>query len=158
MAQWFSALAAMAMLSARTWVRVPPTTSGVFRLYQGFSTQYSNSNANICAMCLNYLAKGYQGLHVKQAKKRGPVLASGVFFIKWKHLITFITVIFNYSLYLYVYCWKIHAKFTNPLQTIREQMKCLVASSPSSKAWVLLKPLSTTLCTKGYCVEVHWLL
>ena len=27
-----SALAAMAMLSARTLVRVPPTTSGVFRL------------------------------------------------------------------------------------------------------------------------------
>ena len=29
-AQWFSALAAMAMLSARTWVQVPPTTSGFF--------------------------------------------------------------------------------------------------------------------------------
>ena len=31
-AQWFSVLAAMAMLSARTWVRVPPTTSRFFRL------------------------------------------------------------------------------------------------------------------------------
>ena len=29
-AQWSSALAAMAMLSARTWVQIPPTASGVF--------------------------------------------------------------------------------------------------------------------------------
>ena len=27
-----SALAATGMLSARTWVRIPPTTSGVFRM------------------------------------------------------------------------------------------------------------------------------
>ena len=31
-AQWSSALAAMAMLPASTWVQVPPTTSGVFLL------------------------------------------------------------------------------------------------------------------------------
>ena len=31
-AQWFSMLAAMAMLSTRTWGRVPPITSGVFHL------------------------------------------------------------------------------------------------------------------------------
>ena len=31
-ARWFSELAAMAMLSVRIWVRVPPTTSGVFLL------------------------------------------------------------------------------------------------------------------------------
>ena len=30
MAKWFTVLAAMAMLSARTWIQVPPTTSGVF--------------------------------------------------------------------------------------------------------------------------------
>ena len=30
--QWFSALAAVAMLSARTWVQISPTTSGVFCL------------------------------------------------------------------------------------------------------------------------------
>ena len=30
--QWSSTLAAMAMLSARAWVQVPPTTSGVFLL------------------------------------------------------------------------------------------------------------------------------
>ena len=28
--------------------------------YIGFSTQQSNPNDNICAMCLNYLAQGYQ--------------------------------------------------------------------------------------------------
>ena len=32
-------IAAMAMLSARTWVRVPPMTGEVFGLQQGFSTQ-----------------------------------------------------------------------------------------------------------------------
>ena len=69
-AQWFSALAAMAMLSPRSWVRVPPTTSEVFRLYLGFSTQQSNPNAKICAMCLNKLAQSHQGLHVKQATKK----------------------------------------------------------------------------------------
>ena len=68
--QWFSALAAMAMLSKRTWVQVPPTTSGVFRLKQGITTQQSNPNANISAMCANYLTRGYQGLHVKQANKK----------------------------------------------------------------------------------------
>ena len=31
-AQWFSALVAMVMLSAKTWVRVPSMTSGVFLL------------------------------------------------------------------------------------------------------------------------------
>ena len=36
----------------------------------GFFTQQSNSNANIFAMRPNYLARGYQGLHViKQANK-----------------------------------------------------------------------------------------
>ena len=39
------------MLSARTWVRVPPRTSGVFQLLQGFFTQQSNPKATICAMC-----------------------------------------------------------------------------------------------------------
>ena len=33
------ALAAMAMLSTRNWVRVPLMISGVFNLLQGFSTQ-----------------------------------------------------------------------------------------------------------------------
>ena len=45
MVQWFSALAAMATLSARTWVLVPPMTSGAFRLKQGFSTQQSSPYA-----------------------------------------------------------------------------------------------------------------
>ena len=36
----------------------------------GFSTQQSNPDANICAMCSNYLARGYQGLHVKQTNKK----------------------------------------------------------------------------------------
>ena len=34
-------------------------------LGQGFSTQQSNPNAKICAMCPDYLARGYQRLHVK---------------------------------------------------------------------------------------------
>ena len=58
------------MLAARTWVRVPPTTSGVFHLLQSFSTQQSNPNANIRAMRPFYLARGYQELQVKQAKKQ----------------------------------------------------------------------------------------
>ena len=69
MAQWFSALAAMAMLSARTWARVPPTTSRVFA-WNKVSPLQSNLNANRCAMCPNYLARGYQGLHVKQENKK----------------------------------------------------------------------------------------
>ena len=39
-------------------------------LESGFSTQQSNPNANICAMCLDFLAWGYQGLGVKQAKNK----------------------------------------------------------------------------------------
>ena len=35
-------------------------TNKVFHLYQGFSTQQSNTNANICAMCPNKLAPSYQ--------------------------------------------------------------------------------------------------
>ena len=60
-AQWFSALTAMAMLSVRTWVQVPPTTSEVLHRKQSFSTQQLNPNANICAMCPNTLAQSYQG-------------------------------------------------------------------------------------------------
>ena len=52
--QWFSAL------SAKTWVQAPPMTSGVYLLYQSFSTQQSNPIANICAMCPNKLAQSYQ--------------------------------------------------------------------------------------------------
>ena len=46
-----SALAAVTVLLARTRVRVPPTTSGLFLLYQGFSSHKLNPNAKICAMC-----------------------------------------------------------------------------------------------------------
>ena len=37
--------------------------------YYKNSTQQSYPTANICAMCPKYLARGYQGLHVKQANK-----------------------------------------------------------------------------------------
>ena len=37
---------------------------------KGFSTQQSNPNANVFAMYPNYLARGYQGLHVKQANRK----------------------------------------------------------------------------------------
>ena len=30
----------------------------------------TNPNANICAMCPNYLTRDYQGLYVKQANKQ----------------------------------------------------------------------------------------
>ena len=30
----------------------------------------ATANANICAMCPNYLARGYHELHVKQAKQK----------------------------------------------------------------------------------------
>ena len=40
---------------------------------QGFSTQQSNPNAKICAMSSNYLARGYQGFHVKQANRKKKV-------------------------------------------------------------------------------------
>ena len=68
--QWLRGLAAVAMLSARIWVRVPPKANGVFRLKRGFSTQQSNPNSNLYSMCPNYIAWGYQGLHIKQANKK----------------------------------------------------------------------------------------
>ena len=51
----------MAMLSTRTCVQVPPVTSGVFHLEQGFSTQQSNPNTTLRVMCTNKLAQTYQG-------------------------------------------------------------------------------------------------
>ena len=55
--QWFSKLAVIAMLSARAWVQVPPTTSGVIHLQSGFSTHQSNPDSKICAMFLNNLTE-----------------------------------------------------------------------------------------------------
>ena len=51
--------------SARTRVQIPPTTSGVFRLSRGFSSQQSNPNSKICAMCSNKLASRVHGKHSK---------------------------------------------------------------------------------------------
>ena len=72
------ALAAMAMLFARTWVQVPPITSGVFLLQQGLSTEQSNHNARFCAMCLYKLAPSYQGAHVKHQMKNRAELRSQI--------------------------------------------------------------------------------
>ena len=58
----FSAFAAMAILAASTWVRVPPTTSEVFACNKVSPVKQLNPNANFCAMYPNYLARGYQGL------------------------------------------------------------------------------------------------
>ena len=61
MVQWFSVLAAMAMLSVKDYVTVPPLTSGVF-FPVFFFTEQSNLNANICA---NNLAYKLSGTYVK---------------------------------------------------------------------------------------------
>ena len=41
---------AMAMLSARTWVSVPPINQWIFSPRKSFSTHQSSPNANICAI------------------------------------------------------------------------------------------------------------
>ena len=71
-AQWFNLLAAMAILSARTWVRVQPITNGVFQLH---STPLNPTppNAKICAMCPNNLAQSYQG-HMSITQPKKPLL------------------------------------------------------------------------------------
>ena len=44
--QWSNALAAMAMLSAKTWVLVPPMTSGFFACNNVSPLEQVNLNAN----------------------------------------------------------------------------------------------------------------
>ena len=51
--QWSSALAATSMLSASTWVRVPPITSGVFPCKKVSPLPQSKPNANIYAVVQN---------------------------------------------------------------------------------------------------------
>ena len=60
------------VLSAMAWVQVPPMTSGVFCLQQGFSTQRSNPNTSICAKCLKKLLKAIRGTckAINQREKR----------------------------------------------------------------------------------------
>ena len=67
MVQCISAFASIAVLSARTWVLVPPLTGGVFFLVIRFFSKL-NPNAKICAMCLNKLA--IEALHYAHKYKK----------------------------------------------------------------------------------------
>ena len=48
--------------------------------------QQLNPDANICAMWPNYLARGYQGLHVKQANKQTSTCPAGLINIGWSNI------------------------------------------------------------------------
>ena len=72
MSRWRNGLALLqpiAMPSARTWVRFPPTTSGFSACKKDFSLTNPNHNADICAARLNNVAKRLSGTH-EQTKSR----------------------------------------------------------------------------------------
>ena len=71
--QWFNALATMAMLSARTWVWVPPTTGGVFSPVTRFLHSTIESQRYLLCYVPQLSSPRLSGVTCKKTKQRNVI-------------------------------------------------------------------------------------